>query len=59
MKIKNIGPDDRHIPAAKLTIKAGEVGEVPDQIAIEFANEEPERWQLAEVKKADKKAGDK
>jgi hypothetical protein len=56
--LKNIGPNDRHIPAAKVSIAKGaqvEIGagpgQVPVAIASEYANDEPQRWKIVDQKK--------
>lgn len=56
--LKNIGPDDRQIPAAKVNIAKGaqvEIGigpgQMPEAIAREFATDDPQRWQIIEQKK--------
>lgn len=65
--LKNIGPDDRQIPAAKVNIAKGAqveigagAGQVPEAIASEYANDDPKRWQIVDVKEkpAGKKTGD-
>lgn len=60
--LKNIGPDERSIPAAGVTIRKGAqapigtgAGQVPEAIAREYANDEPQRWKI--VDNSEKKKG--
>ena len=54
MILRNIGPDDRSIPAAKVVIPSGATGDVPEAIAREFVQDEPTRWKIADEKKQPK-----